>query len=239
MMLAVDAGNSRVKWGWHDGRTWLKSGAAAHAEIPGLRKALQALPPPRTIAIVNVGGEKIRLLLEPLLSDYNAKTHWIESCAVQCGVRNGYEVPAQLGADRWAAAIAAWHLFRHACIIVNAGTAVTIDALSHDGVFLGGLILPGPSLMREALAQNTELKFPRGQFRRLPATTADAIESGILQALLGAVERMGAVLGGETMRLLSGGGAFELVPHLNPPPKVVDNLVLEGLILIAGELDKK
>ena len=239
MILAIDAGNSRIKWGWHDGDAWLKSGAAAHAEILSLRNAWQALPPPQTVVIANVAGEKIRPLLEPVLSGFNAKTHWVESRAVQCGVRNGYDAPVQLGADRWAAAIAAWHLCRQACIIVNAGTAVTVDALSHDGVFLGGLILPGTSLMREALAQNTELKFPRGRFRRFPANTADAIESGILQALLGAVERMRAALGGEATCLLSGGATLELAPHLNPPAKVVDNLVLEGLVLIAGELDKK
>ncbi len=239
MILVIDAGNSRIKWGGHEGGTWLKSGTVSHAEITTLYNAWEGLPSPQTVVIANVAGEKIRAVLESALARFKAPTHWVEALAVQCGVRNGYEVPAQLGVDRWAAAIAAWHICHESCVVINAGTAVTVDTLSRDGVFLGGLILPGTALMRDALAQNTALKFPRGRLRTFPGNTADAVESGILQAVLGAVEHMRTALGDDVPCLLSGGTAAELAPHLNPQPKVVDNLVLEGLILIAHELENK
>ncbi|MGH8750568.1 MAG: type III pantothenate kinase [Burkholderiales bacterium] len=237
MKLLIDAGNSRIKWGLHDGRAWLQSGAVGQAEIPGLRQVWQELPPPRAIVIANVAGKNIRAALDSCLSVFNSvQTCWIESRAQQCGVRNAYAEPAQLGVDRWAAAIAAWHLTRAACVIVNAGTAVTVDALSGAGMFLGGLIMPGSQLMRGALARHTALEFPRGKVKTFPANTADAIESGIIAALCGAVQCMRAALGGDAQCLLSGGAAAELAAHLNPAPRLVDNLVLEGLVHIAREL---
>ena len=78
-----------------------------------------------------------------------------------------------------------------ACIVVNAGTAVTIDALDGDGVFRGGLILPGIDLMLRALADNTAaLRTPPGAFANYPTTTADALFSGAVQAACGAIEQM-------------------------------------------------
>ena len=237
MMLAVDAGNSRIKWGLHDG-TWLSLGTAAHAEISSLRNAWQNLPAPDCIVIANVAGEKIGSSLQQLIHGFHATVHWVSARDFQCGVHNSYAIPSQLGADRWAAAIAAWHLCREACVVVNAGTAVTVDALSAQGIFLGGLIIPGISLMRESLAKNTAaLKLERGEFKPFPANTADAIESGVVQALCGAIEGMRSALrdGKAPQCLLSGGSAKDLQPHLNPPAKVLDNLVLEGLVIIAEE----
>ncbi len=237
MILAVDAGNSRIKWGMHNG-TWLSLGTAVHAELYSLRDTWQNLPTPDCVVIANVAGEKIGAALQQLINDFNAKVHWVSARSFQCGVRNSYTMPSQLGADRWAAAIAAWHLCNEACVVVNAGTAVTVDILSAEGVFLGGLIIPGISLMRESLAKNTAvLKFEHGEFKPFPVNTADAIESGAVQALCGAIESMRSALraGKAPQCLLSGGNAKDLVPHLNPPVKVLDNLVLEGLVIIAGE----
>jgi len=237
MILAVDAGNSRIKWGMHNG-AWLSLGTAAHAEISSLRDAWQNLPTPDCIVIANVAGEKIGSALLQLFHGFRARVHWVIADDFQCGLRNSYAIPSQLGADRWAAAIAAWHLFHEECVVVNAGTAVTVDALSAQGVFLGGLIIPGISLMRESLAKNTGgLKLERGEFKPFPANTADAIESGVVQALCGAIEGMRSVLraGKAPQCLLSGGSAKDLQPHLNPPAKVLDNLVLEGLVIIAAE----
>ena len=237
MILAVDAGNSRIKWGMHNG-TWLGLGTAAHAEVYSLRDAWQNLPAPDCIVIANVAGEKVGSTLQQLVKDFHAKVHWVSARDFQCGVRNSYIMPSQLGADRWAAAIAAWHFCHEACVVVNAGTAVTVDVLSADGVFLGGLIIPGISLMRESLAKNTAaLKLEHGEFKPFPVNTADAIESGAVLALCGAVESMRSALraGKAPQCLLSGGSAKDLHPHLKPPTKVMDNLVLEGLVVIATE----
>ena len=163
---------------------------------------------------------------------------WIRSAAMQCGVRNGYARPAQLGCDRWAALIGAHRLHRGAAVVVNAGTALTADALTADGVFVGGIIVPGAELMRSALARDTAgLRRQSGAFSFFPDNTGDAIMSGAINALCGAVERVARNLedgGGQAPAcVLSGGAAALIAPHLNLEVKVVDNLVLEGLAVIA------
>jgi len=237
VILAVDAGNSRIKWGLHNG-TWISLGTADHGDFSGLRKAWHNQPSPNRVVIANVAGKKIGSALQKLINGFHAKTHWVNARAFQCGVHNTYAVPSQLGADRWAAAIAAWHVCREACVVVNAGTAVTVDALSGEGVFLGGLIIPGMSLMRESLAENTAvLELERGAFKPFPVNTADAIQSGVVLALCGAIESIRNSLHPSEVPLciLSGGNARDLHPHLRPPAKIIDNLVLEGLVIIATE----
>lgn len=237
MILAVDAGNSRIKWGLHDGGNWLAQGNVAHGEIPSLATAWHELPHFTSIIISNVAGEPVRTALLAQLEGFG-RPHWVVARREQCGVKNGYGRPEQLGSDRWAALIAAWHLYRSACLVVNAGTALTADALSDDGVFLGGIIVPGPALLREALAGKTAGIGPEaGEFRRFPANTADAVHSGALQALAGAVERMAVELENSVRRpprvLLTGGAAHLLPGLLNRPVRLGDNLVLQGLIHIA------
>ena len=110
---------------------------------------------------VNVAGEAARVRVEAQLARWRLTPEWLTASAAACGVTNRYARPTQLGADRWASLIAAWRrstatdLFPPACVVVNAGTAVTIDALDANGVFHGGLILPGMRLMLEALAEKT------------------------------------------------------------------------------------
>ena len=161
--------------------------------------------------------------------------------AEQCGVKNGYQDPAQLGADRWAGLIGAHRLHEGACLVVNAGTATTIDVLDAGGVFQGGVILPGVYLMRRALAGNTaQLLLTAGEYKALPRNTADAIASGCLLASAAAIERMFVRVSGQSgaVCLLSGGAADSLSPLLDIPLLRIDNLVLEGLACIglaAGE----
>jgi type III pantothenate kinase len=120
---------------------------------------------------------------------------------------------------------------------VNAGTALTIDALDATGVFRGGVILPGMNMMLQALAENTAaLRVPPGRYHDFPINTADALYSGAVQALSGAIEQMRARLGGDETRprvIMSGGAAPEIAPHLTAPVEVVDNLVLEGVLALA------
>jgi type III pantothenate kinase len=123
--------------------------------------------------------------------------------------------------------------------VVNAGTAVTIDALDADGVFQGGLILPGIRLMIQALADNTAaLKVPPGTYAHFPTNTADAIYSGAVHAICGAIEllRLKVRLDEVAVKCyLSGGAAHEVAPYVSGPLEVVDNLVLEGVLLLADE----
>jgi len=237
MILAIDCGNTRVKWGLREPQSsgWRALGAAPIADIDRLPAEWSALPAPLRILVANVAGEPARQALSLSLSRFGIEPQWVQSQASQCGVTNTYIDPGQLGADRWAALIGAWHLQRGACLVVNAGTATTVDLLSSQGVFRGGLIIPGIELMKRSLEQNTAgLPLAQGGYADEPRCTADAIESGCLQAQSGAIERMFAKLEAGAMCLLSGGNAERIAPRLNIPVRVVDNLALEGLVWIAA-----
>jgi type III pantothenate kinase len=117
-------------------------------------------------------------------------------------------------------------------VVATCGTATTIDALSADGVFLGGMILPGLGLMAASLARNTAQLPHIAAGDALPAgfadNTDDAILSGCLSAQAGAIERACGLLGA-SLCILSGGAARYIAPALSAPHKMVDNIVLTGL----------
>ena len=243
--LVIDIGNSRMKWGLHGPRGWIRFGVTPNSEIAALAmRDWHSLPRPVRAVGVNVAGEPARVRVEAQLARWRLAPDWMTATDAACGVTNRYARPAQLGPDRWAALIAAWRrsaltdLFPPACVVVNAGTAVTVDALDAEGVFRGGLILPGLRLMLQALAENTSaLKTASGEFRTFPDNTADALYSGAMQAICGAVEQMRRQIDTNPAQVrvyLSGGNAPEIVPHLNAPVEVVDNLVLEGVLALAG-----
>jgi type III pantothenate kinase len=239
-VLAIDAGNTRVKWGFHDGAGWLVQGWIATGRAPRLARELHKLPRPDLGVACHVAGEGVRRALAAAARSARFSLRFVPARASQCGVRSSYERPAQLGPDRWAALIGAWHLIRGPCVVVNVGTTMTVDALNGEGVFLGGMIVPGLELMQRSLARSTAgLKLQAGRYAYFPARTADAIASGALNALAGAVERMQAFMSeagvAAPLVVLSGGAAGLLAPRLNGPVEVVDNLVLEGLLRIALE----
>ena len=234
-LLCVDCGNTRLKWGlWRDGR-WCAQDVLPLAAVGRLADVLPS--PPRRIVACNVAGAAVRAEVAAVAARYGASLSWIDAQASQCGVTSRYEDPRQLGADRWAALIGARALHGGACLVVNAGTATTIDVLDATGVFQGGLILPGLTLMRAALAGNTAgLPLARGAYSALPRTTDVAIVSGALNATLGAIERMFRHVADATdaVCLLAGGAAGDIEALLALPTRRVDDLVLEGLVRIAG-----
>jgi type III pantothenate kinase len=238
-IVAIDSGNSRIKWGVYENGQWLKRGVLATREAEGLSEALPQIIAPARVVAANVAGEAVRERIDGATASLELDVTWIVARDEQCGVRSSYADTATLGPDRWAALIAARHLHPGACIVVNAGTTLTADALSAEGIFAGGVIVPGYALMREALAAGTaRLKTAEGRFAYFPDNTADAIASGALNALAGAVDRMSRYLAdtgeGDPLVLLSGGDAALIEPLLSAP-RLVDNLVLEGLARIGTE----
>ncbi|EXI70460.1 MAG TPA: type III pantothenate kinase [Candidatus Accumulibacter phosphatis] len=240
MIVAIDAGNSRIKWATHAGGRWLDSGVLATSDVAWLAEAADEWPAGARVVVCNVAGAGVAASISSLLAARQARLSFLRPTGSACGVRNAYEVPAQLGADRWAALIGARARSDKACLVVCAGTATTVDLLDAGGVFRGGLILPGFDLMRAALASNTaQLPLAQeGVFRAEPRNTVDAIVSGCLQAQLGAVERMFSGIAGAAgaLCLLTGGAAERLSPHLRIPFVLVDNLILSGLVRYAESL---
>ncbi len=237
-ILAIDIGNTRIKWGFHQEGGWLRQGWVETAQAGALAAEFTALPAADRIVISNVAGAAVRAQVSAVLRGTACSPQWITGSAAQCGVTSGYADPATLGPDRWAALIGAWQMLRSACVVVNAGTTMTVDAFSAEGAFLGGFIVPGYDLMRGALARDTaNLAVREGAFSFFPDNTGDAIASGAVNALAGAVERMVRYVaesaGVAPPVLLSGGGAELIAAWLNARVTVVDNLVLDGLLQIA------
>jgi type III pantothenate kinase len=254
MKLLVDAGNTRIKWALTDGKDWLcrgelptrKAGELSRdiAEHPGHRSPEINLRDIKQIWVSNVAGEEVSQQIRSIGAGISTQLHFVVARAAQCGVSNGYSDASQLGSDRWAALISAWHMVKGKCLVVNSGTATTVDTLSGRGEFAGGLILPGVELMRRSLVEATDqLVSAQGEYVPFPLNSADAIYSGAIQASCGAIERQYILLNDDSATVvLSGGTAVLLQTYLDQklfkvPPRVVDNLVLRGLLLMAQEAD--
>ena len=236
MIVCIDSGNSRIKWGVNDAGVWLESGAIDQADAGKLAGLAQRLPLPARVMLANVAGTVAREKIVAALAPWQSLIHEVKSTASAGGVVNCYENPAQLGVDRWCALIGALVMSVAPCVVVMAGTATTIDTLDGEGHFLGGLILPGFDLMRHSLARDTAaLPLAAGSYSLHPRCTDDAIVSGCIEAQVGAIERAHARLGGGANCLLSGGGAADLGAHLDVPHQQVGNLVLEGLLRLVED----
>lgn len=240
-ILAIDSGNSYVKWGLFKHGQWLTQGKVFYEQILCLKKEFKELISPEKIVISHVARVITKNEICEQISIWPVVPVWIRSHSFQCGVSNGYSDFSQLGCDRWAALIAAWKLQRHACLVINVGSAVTIDALSDSGRFLGGIILPGFQMMLKSLQQGTQLiDTEMDKYEDFPVCTNSAIHSGIVGSLVGAIERMYNLLSRRIDHpveecIISGGGASLLIPFIKIPIKAIDNLVLEGLIVIAED----
>ena len=248
--LAVDVGNTRLKWALYaapvPGAGMVAHGAVFLEAIDELAEGQwRDLPPPSSMLGSIVAGEGIRRRTEEQLEIWDVEPRWVVSGASACGVTNGYDHPTRLGVDRWVALIGARHriLARGAprpILVVMVGTAVTVDALDTQGNFLGGLILPGFGLMLRALEMGTAgLKAPTGEAVEFPTNTSDALMSGGADAIAGAVERMYRKLlkrcGQEPALLMSGGAAIKLQSISDLPFETVETLIFDGLLQLQSK----
>lgn len=243
--LLIDLGNSRLKWAQHDAGRWHADAALLEAEdmAPLLDRVWGGMTAPRQVVVSSVSDpRRLQTLEQWVRARWSLSPRIIRSGAEQLGVKNRYREPEQLGADRWAALIGARGLASSAACVVDCGTAMTVDALSAQGEFLGGAIFPGLRLLRGSLVQGTGgIKVADGSdtdcFAR---STADGVAAGTLFGLVGAVERLiheyRRTLG-ETMQvLLTGGDAPLLASRLSVAFTPVPDLVLRGLARIADTL---
>lgn len=233
--VLLDAGNSSLKWARVEGDRWLAQGRCAYDDLAGLQAQLSAAT---ACFVACVAGAAERERLSQVLSGAGCTARWLASEARRGDLVNGYELPAQLGVDRWMGLIAARRRTREPVLVVSAGTALTVDALAATGAFLGGLIVPGVALMRAALAQGTAgVAAGDGRYETFPRGTADAVHSGIVAALCGAVRtqyaRLAATTDAPPRCLLTGGDAALLRPHLGLDAELVPGLVLEGIDEVA------
>ena len=261
----MDVGNSSLKWAVAD---TLVLGAAHALAVDdpaalgtNLRPVLAATATgPRRIVACCVAADDVRAAVERAAVSMSTEVHWLHAQAQfddgAVALRNGYRDPQQLGADRWHALLGARMLYPDkALVLVQAGTATTVDGVTADGQFVGGSILPGVTLMRQSLVRGTaRLQVDEQQAlvypRPFPVSTAEAIACGVLDAQIGAVQRfmqrfMQPLGGssrcddGDAQLVLTGGAGHVLAAALEAseadhqcgPHHLVPDLVLRGLWL--------
>ena len=234
MILDIDIGNTRVKWRLSAEQGEIVAiGAVAHnRDLAGV-DLLSGLPQVSRVRVVSV--------VEPVAAQIGeqCERHWsiipeVAAVADGCGgVRCGYEHPERLGVDRWLGIVAAWARCRCACLVVSAGSALTIDIIDGAGVHKGGYILPGLRMMADALGSKTwgiNVDVPVAPTLLPGKTTSEAVMHGSLVALVGAVERVAA--GAQIRKLFLTGGDAALVQKslsIQSDVEVVSGLVLDGL----------
>ena len=242
--LLFDAGNTRLKWGVLKNDRIVRSGYIDHAKLKkqGFAALTTRLPTNVEYVLVsNVAGASFATRLAGVIGMHcNADVHFAHSEKEACGVKNAYRQPRKLGVDRWVALLGARAETRSAVCIVDAGTAVTIDAMDNTGQHLGGQIIPGPGLMTAALSTKTSdigspistIRDPGAGMGLFATNTGDAVKSGTLSAVCGVIERAAKVMRSAGLRpkiVLTGGDASRILKQLDGNILHRPNLVLQGL----------
>ncbi len=155
------------------------------------------------------------------------------------GIKIGCGHSKEIGADRLVDAVAAWKKYRTACIIVDLGTATTLDYVDKKGVYWSGAIAPGIGVVNNAL-YNATSKLPRIKIkpvkRMIPNSTVEAIQIGIFEGYIGLIERLIKKtikeVGGRPKVIATGGFAKLIAKKINTIQKTEPDITLEGLRII-------
>ena len=267
MTLLVDVGNSAIKWARMSADGELRmpqtqlhrgvDGIAARLEQQWRNKVAHGTP----VIACNVADTRVVAAIEKAAHILELQpVRWMRSQTRFDGpiaLTNGYCNPAQLGADRWHCLLGACSISNlqgaaSSLVVVNAGTATTVDCVDADGEdagrtkfvgkFIGGVIAPGVRLMLESLAAHTAgLPSADADFSAnvadFPDNTDAAIVTGVLDAQAGLVyriwHRFAVHLYAEPRLIVTGGYAEALLARLSMAAKIEHNLVLRGLALRA------
>jgi type III pantothenate kinase len=245
MNLLVDIGNARIKWALQDGESWT-SGSPLVRQNKAFkdlaRPAWKELEIPERVVVSSVaGGDYDKSVHTWIKRRWKLAPEFLHSTDAQCGVTNAYKEPERLGNDRWACLLAAHAAYQAPAIIVDCGTAITVDALAADGRHLGGLIAPGMELMASSLAAKAPgieiLDHENHDIALLGSSTEVGVTGGVLYAAVSLVDRVFQDLRGELGRnarmLITGGDAERIAPLLTTTPVLEPGLVLKGLAVFA------
>ena len=248
--LALDVGNTRLKWAQYDtvgaGAKLLAQGAVFLENIDKLaEEEWSTLPAPSKILGCVVAGDAIKRRVTEQMELWDVTPRWVVASPQEAGLTNGYDHPSRLGADRWVAMIGARHrLLRRGinkpCVVVMVGTAVTVEAIDVNGKFLGGIILPGHGIMLRALESGTAgLHVPTGEVRDFPTNTSDALTSGGTFAIAGAVQCMVQNItqkcGEIPACIMTGGAGWKMAPSMSVQFELVESLIFDGLLEVASQ----
>ncbi|MBI1952557.1 MAG: type III pantothenate kinase [Candidatus Omnitrophica bacterium] len=234
-MLAIDVGNTSIHLGLFQGRRLTRQGRVLthgpHIE-EGMRRFLKKEP----AVIVSSVVPKATAAIKKALRALDLPKPLVLGENIEAPVINRYRIPAQVGQDRLVNAAAAFFLYGGPAIVVDFGTAITIDLVSGRREYLGGLIVPGIEIALEALSCRAAL-LPRIRLTPpkefLGKDTASSMKSGIFygysQLCDGIVRRLKAKHAPSARVIATGGYAPLIVPFCRVIRKVNPILTLQGL----------
>ena len=249
MLLAIDVGNTQTHIGAFDGDALVEHwrfGTDAEATADELAIRLSSVLELRGLGLDGIDGSIVSSVVPELTPEYGRMaSRYLEArhLSVVPGIKTGIAVrtdnPHELGADRLVNAVAAYDRFGGACAVVDFGTAITFDAVSEQGEYLGGVIGPGVRISMEALTEraarlpNVELVEPGNVIGK---TTQASMQSGMIYGFAGAIDsiarRLTVELGEDMNFVATGGGAEAIVPYCEMVDEIDDLLTLTGLRLI-------
>ena len=243
VLLACDVGNTNVTAGRFEGARLLRVvkvslDAVVSADLTAaLGLSDVTLGPDDRVAVSSVNPSAAEAVLRWAREHFTTEVLIAEK-NLPVGIPDSVVDRRRVGVDRLLAALAAYQSTSCACVVVDVGSAITIDAVSGDGVFLGGVILPGLRMAARALSRDTaflpevKLEWPGSLLGR---DTVAAIQSGLLwgwvEMVGGLVEKLKTEVGGSAQVFLTGGDADLLSPHLSVAHETAPYLALHGLRL--------
>jgi type III pantothenate kinase len=238
MNLLIDIGNTRLKWCLLIANEFSNSSTLICTDKlnEDLFIAWKNLIVPQNVIIASVATSVINKVVTSIITAlWNIEPVFVKVQPNICGVTTNYSNPSQLGIDRWLALIATRRRGAKSAVVVDCGTAVTIDVLNNFGHHIGGLIIPGLRLLRQSIFDHTNIPYLNlsNDFNLLGQNTGECIAAGTVQAIVGTIEivhKRAMVDNGISPRLiLTGGDAVIIAIYLTIPHSIIPELVFEGL----------
>ena len=238
MYLYIDVGNTRIKWQYRDDKSLLNAGSLMVENFTEID--FSHLTEVKKVLISNVNHYVVLDKIKESLLPFGCPIIEASSESNQILI-NDYEDVGSLGVDRWLTALGAWKIHQKALLVINAGTAITVDLIELDKQenphFRGGMILPGVAISMAILNNSTSLiDVEIGVCKYPSVNTTNAVTTGIFTAIQGAVNLVCKRLPASLPILLTGGDAQTIYDQADSDWKarivLEDNLLFEGLALL-------
>lgn len=241
--LLIDLGNSALKWRFQDANLSIRSGRIEYTQqsiASDLVTGMRDLSAPDRIMVASVVTKEISRILDRFLLDkWQLGGEYFQTGSHSFGITNGYQKPETLGCDRWAAMIAAYQAQKRSVLVVDCGTAMTLDGIDDEGHHIGGAIAAGLNTGIAALTQRTTLevgsRHMQGKQNLFATSTVQGVQAGALFGAVALIEYAAdemVALGHEPILYITGGDARLIIQRLDREHVYAPDLVLDGLALV-------